>query len=453
MRSSKKQTSVRASRADSGLTSLGVPLKQTPGGYQLDLTDLRLFTGLSVLAGMIGEEILEQARRGGDIATQHRIVPEITPELAALGIQAVHVLARKDVLRGLPSFRKEFHTQIRAVFGTLQRPAWGGILFPEFFGGKIERNKKPAGLLFPYHLHFQQDDIDYFFLVERDIEGQFLRITIETEREGRLDLKRISHVPVSDLHRRTYLQGLTRMAEAIQTGIRRECENFQNEHMEDRARQPGFFDQISQAGLPQCEGITVHWPIESEEMLLSVPPEETVVYLRKLLIVLEDTEIIRRLHEHDIEVVSGTRKAYLDLSRRGRSLNISLDRRRSFPDIRRFLARMPALEALSAKRADSLRGVRVLLIHHITGEILATIRAIESMKVDSLRVLFVKYAGIVPAEYLETLLSLSDEKFAFHGLNKIEAGGSVEGYYVLSRQYSPVESLRALDELLHNRFI
>lgn len=451
MRSSKKQTSARASRADSSLTSLGVPLQQAGGRYQLDLTDLRLFTGLSVLAGMIGEEILEQARRGGDIATQHRIVPEITPELSALGIQAIHVLARKDVLRGLPSFRKEFHTQIRAVFGTLQRPSWGGILFPEFFGGKLEKKQKPPGLLFPYHLHFQQDDIDYFFLVERDIEGQFLRITIETEQEGRLDLKRIAHVTVSDLHRRTYLQGLTKMAEAIQTGIRRECENFQNEHVEDKARQPGFFDQISQAGLGQCEGITVHWPVESEEMLLSVPPEETVVYLRKLLIVLEDTEIIRRLHEHDIEVTSGGRRAFVDLSRRGRSLNISLDSPRSFPDIRRFLTKMPSLETLSGKRGDSLKGVRVLLIHHITGEILATIRALENMKCDFLRVLFVKYAGIVPPEYLETLLSLSDEKFAFHGLNKIEAGGSVEGYYVLSRQYSPVDRLTILDDHLHKR--
>jgi hypothetical protein len=450
LRSSKKQTSARASRAEAGLTSLGVPLQKTSsGGYLLDLSDLRLFTGLSVLAGMIGEEILEQARRGGDIATQHRIVPEITPELASLGIHAVHVLARKDVLKGLASFRKEFHTQIRAVFGTLQRPAWGGILFPEFFGGKLQKNQKQPGLLFPYHLHFQQADIDYFFLVERDTEGHFLRITIETEGEGRLDLKRISHAAVSDLHRRTYLQGLTRMAESIQTGIRRECENFQNEHVEDRPRQPGFFDQISQAGLAQCEGITVHWPVESEEMLLNLAPEETVIFLRKILIVLEDTEIVRRLHEHDIEVVSGNRRAFLDLSRRGRSLNISLDRPRSFPDIRRFLAKMPALEALSGKRADSLKGVRILLIHHITGEILATIRALENMKCEFLRVLFVKYAGIVPPEYLETLLSLSDERFAFHGLNKIEAGGSVEGYYVLSRQYSPLDGLRALDEQLH----
>ncbi|MBL8018410.1 MAG: hypothetical protein JNM27_01980 [Leptospirales bacterium] len=452
MKSSQKKNSKRASRPDRSaieLTSLGVPLLAGEAGrLVLDLSDLKLFKGLSVLAGMLGEEILDQARRGADIAVQHRIVPGITPQLEELGITGITIHARKSVLKSLPSYRSEFHTQIRAVFGTLQRPSWGGVLFPEFFGQeRLESN--PPGLVFPYHLHFEQEEIDYFFLVERDIQGAFLRITIETEGEGRLDLKKIPHFVVNDLNRRTYLQGLTHMAESMQTGIRRESENFQNEHLEDKARQPSFFAQIEQAGLDQCEIITVHWPIDSEERLISGPPDETIDFLRRCLIVLEDREIVAKLHSQEIEVISGNRRAYLDLSRRGRSLNLSLDVPRKFPDIRRYLAKMPILETLSQKRPDSLKGVRVFLIHHITGEILATIRALENMNCDFLRVLFVKYAGIVPAEYLETLLSLPEDQFAFHGLNKIEPSGSVEGYYILSRQYSPITKFGLLDQLLH----
>jgi len=447
LKSSRRKNSKRASHPER-ITSLGVPLVQGERGRaQLDLTDLKLFRGLSVLAGMLGEEILDQARRGTDISVLYRILPEITPELAELGIAGVSIHARKNVLKGLPQYRKEFHTQIRAVFGTLQRPAWGGILFPEYFG-LTQKKKEPPGLLFPYHLHFEQEAIDYFFLVERDIEGKFLRITIETEKEGRLDLKRISHVPVNDLDRRVYLQGLTRMAESMHQGIRRECENFQNEHNEDRGRQPNFFEQINSAGMEHCEIITIHWPVESEEYLVSSAPEQTVDFLRKCLIVLEDREIGRRLSQGEIEVISGPRRAYLDLSRRGRCLNISLDLPRVFPDIRRYLTRMPQLEKLSLKKPDAMKGVRVLLIHHITGEILATIRAIENMNAEFLRVLFVKYAGIVPPEYLETLLSLPENQFAFHGLNKIEASGSVEGFYILSRQYSPITRFQDLDRRL-----
>ncbi len=447
MKSSRKKNSKRVSRPER-ITSLGVPLIQGDRGrYQLDLTDLKLFRGLSVLAGMLGEEILDRAQRGTDVAVQHRILAEITPELSELGIAGVSIHARKNVLKGLPDYKKEFHTQIRAVFGTLQRPAWGGLLFPEYFG-LTPRRKDPPGLLFPYHLHFDKEEIDYFFLVERDVEGRFLRITIETEDAGRLDLKRIPHAVVNDLDRRVYLQGLTRMAESMQAGIRRECENFQNEHNEDRSRQPGFFEQINAAGMEQCEIITVHWPVESEESLLSSPGEQTVDFLRKCLIVLEDREIGRQLASREIEVISGQRRAFLDLSRRGRCLNISLDVPRVYPDIARYLTRMPQLESLSYKRPDAMKGVRVFLIHHITGEILATIRAIENMKCEFLRVLFVKYAGIVPPEYLETLLSLPESSFAFHGLNKIEASGSVEGFYIMSRQYTPMASLSDLDRTL-----
>ena len=120
-------------RGAAELTSLGLPLQRTGDQeWSIDLSSLRLFKGLSVIARMIGDDILEQCRAGQtDIVLRQKIIPEITPELAALGLTHVMIFALSGVLKGLPHFQEEFHNQIRTVFGTLQRPRWGSVLFPE----------------------------------------------------------------------------------------------------------------------------------------------------------------------------------------------------------------------------------------------------------------------------------------------------------------------------------
>ena len=130
-----------SAEATSELTSLGLPLQRTGDTeWAIDLSRLRLFKGLSVVARMIGDEILEQCRAGQtDIVLRQKIIPEITPELAALGLTHVMIFALSGVLKGLPHFQEEFHNQIRTVFGTLQRPRWGSVLFPEPEGPVIAR--------------------------------------------------------------------------------------------------------------------------------------------------------------------------------------------------------------------------------------------------------------------------------------------------------------------------
>ena len=149
-----------------------------------------------------------------------------------------------------------------------------------------------------------------------------------------------------------------------------------------------------------------------------------------------------------ILVRSGQTRAYLDLSQRGRCLNLSLMEKRKEANLDYYLERMPALKELSEKRRLSFPKTRIFLIHHITGEILATIQALENMGCDFLHVFFVKYAGVVPGDYLEALLSLPEESFFFSGLQRIESKELMEGYYVLSSLYSKTDGLEALAERL-----
>ncbi|MCB1322682.1 MAG: hypothetical protein KDK34_20650, partial [Leptospiraceae bacterium] len=435
------------------LTSLGVPLRaRGDSEWALDLSNLKLFTGLSVIARLIGDEILDQSRAGQvDIVVQRRVIAEITPELTELGITGISIYALDDVLRGLPSYQQQFHNQIRTVFGTLQRPRWGSILFPELFPGTNKKEHENA-LLFPFHLHSEEEDIDYFFLVERDSTRGFVRITIERDKGSRINLKSVKAITVDDLDRRTYLQGLTRITESVYLGIQRECENYHNEYMDNARRHGHFFEQLHRVGLTECESITVRWPQEMTGYLVRGPSAEITITLKRALIVLEDKQVVERLLKGDsILMTSNGQKAWLDLSRRGRGLNLSLHQKREAANLEYYLERMPDLEAISLKHPNAFKNMRIFLIHHITGEILGTIRALENMGMSEISVLYVKYAGVVPADYLEALLSLPDNRFHFYGLQKIETHQEIEGHYILSRQYSDISRLIDLDVELDRR--
>ncbi|GAG33404.1 unnamed protein product, partial [marine sediment metagenome] len=70
---------------------------------------------------------------------------------------------------------------------------------------------------------------------------------------------------------------------------------------------------------------------------------------------------------------------------------------------------------------------------------------------SAIQVLYVKYAASVPDDYLEAMLALPEDRFRFCGLQKIESGESIEGYFRLSRQYSSLDGLERLDEMLEQK--
>ena len=54
----------------------------------------------------------------------------------------------------------------------------------------------------------------------------------------------------------------------------------------------------------------------------------------------------------------------------------------------------------------------------------------------------------MPGFHLEDMLSMSDKRFLFYALQRIELRDSVDGAYILSRQYSPLKDLEHLDRAL-----
>ncbi len=61
-----------------------------------------------------------------------------------------------------------------------------------------------------------------------------------------------------------------------------------------------------------------------------------------------------------------------------------------------------------------------------------------------------KYAGIVPESYLETLLSLPPETFSFFCLQKLESRDRLAGRYSFSRQFGPLSGLEEIDAAIFN---
>jgi hypothetical protein len=185
---------------DAVVTSLGYPLIKNDTVWEIDLTGLRIFTGLSVLATIIAENIIEQVENNpGDISFLYKINPNINPELIRMKVFYLQVYARAGILKDVTHFKEEFHGQIRSIFGTFQRPEWWKHICPETSG-----ENGTGALIFPFHHACANEDLHYQYLLERyenaNNPGEhFFRLSIETYPESYLNITSISHVIVDDL--------------------------------------------------------------------------------------------------------------------------------------------------------------------------------------------------------------------------------------------------------------
>ncbi|MCB1175700.1 MAG: hypothetical protein KDK39_19150 [Leptospiraceae bacterium] len=450
-------------------TSLGIPLlEQEPALWRLDLSELKLFTGLSVVARLIGDEVQNQLQNGNaDIFVYRRLIGDITPDLIALGIDSVSLFSRRTVLANLDNYFESFQNQLRTVFGTFQRPGWAQVMFPEHFqsdtpvknlpnqpSGPATTHERHPALLFPFYSdqvdrHLANPEVDFYFLVERLGAEKLLRITIESKRDQRLDLKKLQPITVRDLNRRSYIQGLSRIAHGIYQGVLRECENQSTEYFDTDRRNQHFFQQLQQVRLADCETLVLRWPANFAHTILEQSSEWVIDLFKRIIIVLEDHQVVELLlGGSTILIKYQNEKAWLDLSRRGRSLNISLQEPRAESSLDYYLNRMPGLARVARQSAGLFENTRIFLIHHITGEILATIKAIEETRPAFLDVFFVKYAGQIPADYLEALLTQNAEQYFFAGLQKVDDRDNLAGYHIFSGLYSDAGHLGALQRYL-----
>jgi hypothetical protein len=440
------------------LTTLGVPLvRQDQQRFVIDLTNIHVFRNLHTFAQFLINEVVEQCGFGAaDIMVRRKVDPNLTPELAAAGLDWIMIYARLDAAESFPFYHRHFGNCMQVIFRTLQTEKWGGMLFPDFFGVTQDNaGEASPALLFPFHLQEKEGESGHYFLVEYSKPGRFLRITIEDALTSRLQLKHIPHRIVDQFVRYSYLPDVYLIAEQIHQGILHECTNNRSEYNVIPSHQSDLFDHLLRGGLPDLQALHFSWPTDDIQMLLIEQREapdalsESLAMLVKEVQLLEDPQVLACLARGNIvEMISGSFHVFFDISRFGACLNVSFDKHRTVLTLIDYLAKMPALSQAAGQRRGAMRGIRLFLIHHITAEVISLIRAFEEAGCDTLTTFFVKYAGIVPETYLETLMSLAPEIFRFYSLQKTESRQKLAGLYTFSRQFTSLSGLKEIDEAI-----
>jgi hypothetical protein len=429
-------------------TSLGPSCVQRGAGWILDLTELPLFHGLSVLARALGEMVIEQARHDRiDIAVERAIRPRENPELLdRLKVERVKLEGDHAFVAGLVRDADAFQDRLRALFGTLQRPRYRGALFGD---------QRSTALLFRFA--FPGDpSTDAVFLLERLVPAQrsevcFLRITIEDPARPRLDLARLPHAEVEDLDDRSFIAGSTRIAQTWAEGLQREAERGRRDFTEAKRPHSHLFRQLEKAGLGEIESVTLHWTEALIDRLLDSDPDETSHALKRVLLALEDRFVRDLLRDRrTVRIECGNVVVCVDQSQLGRVLSLSLGGPRERLGLNAYLDRMPAVSRMIEDQTASrpLTGVKVVLVHHITSEVLGLIAAIRRLGCTDLTTIFVAYAGEAPASYLDPLLELPPEEFRCMALVNVPDAESVEGHYKLSHRFSVLDDHDAIEAML-----
>ncbi|MRR17376.1 MAG: hypothetical protein EG826_13060 [Deltaproteobacteria bacterium] len=444
------------SEAPGDLTALGAALiRKSERHYLIDLTPLRVFRNLHMFVQLLVDEVIEQCGFGiADIMVRRRVDPNLTPELTQTGLDWIMIYVRLDAADHLPFDYRNLTNRMQVIFRTLQTEKWGGILFPEFYGIKTENAQgEPPALLFPFHLHDPDEQSGSYYLVELNRPGRFLRITMEDAADSRLQLKHIPHRVVDQTVRGSYLADIYPTAEKIHQGMLREAMNNRSEYSESPLRLPDFFAHLRKEGLPDLQAVHFSWPTDDRQILFlegsaaSAGPTKSLELLVKEIQLLEDPRILHLLARGSLlEMVSGSFHIYFDVSRYGGCLNVSFGALRTVLTLDDYLAQMPSLSRRAALHKNALSRVRLFLIHHITAEVIGLIRAFAEAGCESLISFFVKYAGVVPEAYLETLMSLPPETFRFFSLQKIESPQKLGGLYRYSRQFTPLAGLEEIDD-------
>ncbi len=440
--------------AGPGLTSLGVPLlRRDDGRFVIDLSQVRVFAGLpGLVRQLVGEFATQAHATRRDVLAQVAVDRQAAPELAALGVEWVALYARSHLARWLAGCQDHLARRVRQVFVAIQSERWGGALFPEAFAREAacHAQAEPPALLFPA----AAAEETLLLIAEYDSQARFLRLTAEDGSESRLHLKRIPHRVVMEPQGSAGQLDLVRAAENIFLGIHRQCQNQQSEYVELPDRQPALFELLLAAGLPDLTLLTFRWSLEEVYPLLMENERQVLELVCKVLHLFEDPGVMAVLSQgHLLEMIASGHRAFLDLSRAGACLNVSLQQQRKPANIEVHLAAMPVLARCAAEAPQGFEGFRILLIHHATSEILGLLKALETLRCEHLRTVFIKYKGLVPDEHLEALFTLNQTRFAGHALQKVQMRDSVEGAYLLGRQYSPVAGLESVENRLRRQGI
>jgi hypothetical protein len=428
-------------------TSLGPCLIADETGYHLDLANLPILRGMSVLSRALAEMAVHQARSGHfDVRCERQLRSRENPELCEqFGIESVRLQAAVDVVPSMLEAPERFERRLRAVFGSLQQPHHREALLVD---------GTPRALL----AEFDDGDGVHRFVLERLATREpgraALQLTIENAATARLAIERLTIVRLDDLGARSFIAGSTRIAETWTEALRREAERGRRSFVEGRSPHSHLFQQLDQAAWNELQRVALHWSEGAHAFLLASEPAAVRTLLKRVLLACEDRNVRALLAQRQAVCVdTGALPVWIECTQLGRVLDLSLGERRPRNDADAFLARMPNLSALldDAVAKQPLRGVRVFLVHHMTAEIVGTIAALRAAGCRDLTVLFVTYAGEPPATYLDAVLALPEDEFRALALVNVPTPGHFEGRYRLSTHYSKLAEAPAIAAALQQR--
>jgi len=433
-------------------TSLELPLVREGDTLRIDLADLPIFFGFSILSRDIAEKIINRYHLDRiDIEVEKRVKLAETPELAALQVEYIKITGDYDVFDHLLADRDAFIEDVTTVFGSLQMQRWRKHIYPD------DPDAESQALVFLHERRLEQGDYPYRVILERLRSSKkpdkfFLRAIFEGLDRKRLDLSSFPHVVVENPEGRSFIAGATRISSMLCEQVRWQAKIGKRTYSEVRRTDSFIFGRLADAGFDRLDEIQLSWAEDYVEIFRAMEPDQLSAIFKKILLLMEDHTVRNLLEDGEtIRVDFGDTHCHLDLSQLGRSFWISFGHRRRSLDIDEYLHRMPPLEEVVARHASErpLEGVNVLLIHHVTAEILGFIAALRRLGARNVFTLFVHYGESVPSDFLEALLDLDQDHFRCHSLNNVEDPLSVEGYFVLSPRFSGLEDMQDLDERLH----
>src|SRR5262245_52493152 len=302
-------------------TSLGPALVLVDDEWQLDLAELPVLHGLSVLSRALAEMALGQVRSDRvDVAVERKLRPRENPELIErLRIDHVKVDAEQATIESCPQL---LETRLRALLGSLQRQRYREALFPLDAA-------TPRALVAEFDDGSRQRYVLEHVGSRRDAGRGALRITIEGAAGRRLDLAALPHVRIVDVADRHFIAGSTRIAQTWTEALRRECARGRRSFFEARDPHSHLFQQLDQAGLGSLQRVSLQWAETALPFLLEGEPAATSELLKRVLLALEDRGVRRLLSERAVvRVDGGGVPVFLDIAQLGRVLELSLGQRR-----------------------------------------------------------------------------------------------------------------------------
>ncbi|MEO6596551.1 MAG: hypothetical protein ABIP94_17505 [Planctomycetota bacterium] len=435
-------------------TSLGPPLVQVGGVWTLDLAELPILHGLSVLSRALAEMVVAQVRSERiDVAVERKLRARENPELIEhFGIDLVKVAAEHEAIEFAATRPEIVEARLRALVGSLQRQRFRDALFPP-------PGTQPMALVAEFADEPGAGALRQRFLLEhltarREPGRDSLRITIEGVDSRRIDLASLPHLWIEHVEDRHFIAGSTRIAQTWTEALRREAARGRRSFVEERDPHSHLFHQLDQAGLGAIQRVSVQWSEVALPFLLESEPAVPSELLKRVLLALEDRGLRRLLEAREVvRVDAGPVPVFLDIAQLGRVLELSVGQRRERACADAFLGRMPALQAVLAQHGgnEPLRDVPVFLVHHMTGEIVGLIAALRALGCRDLTCLYVTYAGEPPASYLDAVLDLPAHEFRALALVNVPQRGTVEGAYRLSQHYSKLDECDEIVLALSNR--